>query len=279
MPHRSTFFFALFFCNLLYAAHPLNRSGFAGCLIKEDATRDLRTIKNLYRFSELDGLILYLSAYPSKRLPAAAGIPQDRARHAWSVRWERGESQLAQSLIEVAEKQTALFPDEAFHLALTQCRRNDAFCASLLLHNVLRTLGRWQEGFYQEPFFGRVYNLNPAWFRDYFYFYKNESATLQRALIPLRPQNRGDRWGEWYHFFGILSYAIHALSLEGTTLSASFAVKMGEILNPLLAGGPEEKEKAALDHDAVQIAWLYLRGKKSDAHQDCRSLAAYVSKN
>ena len=95
-------------------------------------------------------------------------------------------------------------------------------------------------------------------------------------MISLRRDEGGDRWGEWYHFFGIFAYAMHERVAHGKTDGADFVARMNKLLNPLLVGEPEEPAKAQLDRDSIEVARAYLKGVTDDG-ASCADRSRYVA--
>jgi hypothetical protein len=151
------------------------------------------------------------------------------------------------------------------------------FCAALISHNVLRTLGRHAQATYQDPRTGETHDLNPAWFRSDQPLWEAQLPALQSLLVNIRPDRGGDGWGEWYHFFGILAYTVHELSLNQGLSHVDLVVKLNELLNPLLAGGPESPEKSRLDRDSVLVDWSFLRCEGLAQAGSCDERVSYVA--
>ncbi|MGZ3699765.1 MAG: hypothetical protein ACXWP5_16725, partial [Bdellovibrionota bacterium] len=154
---------------------------------------------------------------------------------------------------------TMVRPSQLFGEAFSIC--GDVFCAALISHTVLRTLGRSETGFYTDPLTGEVHDENPKWVRDRPDFWKTAAAEIQGSLTPLRGDERGDGFGEWYHFFGVLTFSVHEMTLHGNLKEVVFAVKSGTFLNPILAGGKEDPVKVQLDHDSIAVSGIYLSGE------------------
>ena len=145
------------------------------------------------------------------------------------------------------------------------CDSNDVFCAALNLHNVYRTFGRHDQAIETDRSTGAVSDYNFSWYKDHSAVWAQRLPSIQAAMISLRTDEGGDRWGEWYHFFGILAYATRELSLGFNEGLLDFVVRMNEVLNPLIAGEPENPLKARFDRDSAQVAWTYLAGSDSRA--------------
>jgi hypothetical protein len=265
-----------------HAAVPpqLNVSGFAYCLAQEAPRVDLGAEARDNGFSATDGLLLYLSVYPGKRFPAPIGNLQESAHERWAVALEPRERQLAASLAaRLGEAPESVAPAPFFGEALGACD-GGVFCAALISHNVLRTLGRHAQAIYQDPLTGATRDLNPAWFTDDREAWLGRIPGLQPLLLNLRPDHGGDGWGEWYHFFGVLAFAIHELALHSPAAgigNVEIVVRLNELLNPLLAGGPESPEKARLDRDSVAVDWSFVSGEGRSPAGSCDDRASYVA--
>ena len=259
----------------------LNVPGFAYCLAQEAPRVDLDAERSAHGMSEKDLLLLYLSVYPGKRLPAPLSLLQDSAHKRWTIAFEDREKLLAERILARAGSAPgSLAPSRLFRDALEVCGAgggNSPFCAALISHNVLRTLGRHAQAIYRNPLTGQTQDLNPGWFRSDSERWLEQIPRLQSLLMSLRPDEQGDGWGEWYHFFGILSFSIHELALRQGISGVDLVVRLNELLNPLLAGGPETPEKARLDRDSVQVDWDFVRGEGLAAVGSCDERASYVA--
>lgn len=254
----------------------LNVPGFAYCLAQEEPRVDLDAEAKAYGFSSSDLLVIYLSLYPGKRLPGPLARLQDKAHSRWARAFETREAALAEWLRTQTD---SLSPSRFFREALQACD-GSAFCAALISHNVLRTLGRHEQALYHDALTGAAHDLNPEWFTSSQELWSIQIPLLQKQLLSLRPDRDGDGWGEWYHFFGILSYSIHELSINQGMAHVDLVVRLNELLNPILAGGPEGAEKARLDRDSAHVAWDFLRGADLEDRRNSRSCderASYVS--
>jgi hypothetical protein len=254
------------------APRQLNIEGFAQCLNERQAV-DWNVIERSYSFGAFDLLLPFLAVYPGTRAPPPISFVQDAANDAWSTQWEKRESALAQRLAA----QPPRAPGELFAQALAVCPKADSFCAVLMAHNVLRTLGRYPQGESHDAS-GEGTDYNPEWFRSRRSEWIAAIPRIQAAMISLRADGGGDRWGEWYHAFGIVAYAVHAIEMGSGSDWVDFVAGMNEILNPWLAGGPEDPAKARLDHDSARMAWIYLKEAPQPlAGLDCAAARAYVA--
>jgi hypothetical protein len=234
----------------------LNVAGFANCLADQETGFDFDSLRDRYNFNMFDLLLPYLAIYPGTHLGPLTPMQRESEAH-WQTPWDGQDAQLAQAI--AAALPTT--PAEAFQLAIKGCDSKDVFCAALSLQNVYKTFGRHDQAISQDPKTGEKTDYNPDW-------YKNQSAqwlaqlpTIQAAMISLRTDGQGDRWGEWYHFFGILAYAARDMSLGKDETSLDFIVRMNKLLNPWIAGEPENPLKARFDRDSAEVSWAYLTGQ------------------
>jgi hypothetical protein len=255
------------------AATPqLNVRGFADCLKEKQSSVDLDFTRATYSPGDFDWMLPYLAFYPA-HWPFLIEGERDRALKRWSGDFSGQEASLATALADLADRGTAVYPGDAFGIALGFCRQDpaDLFCASLVLHNVLRTFGRHDQAVDGNE------DLNPAWFQSEHADWARRLPRIQARLIPLRTDGGGDRWGEWYHFFGIFTYAIHEMAAHGELTSADLAARMNDLLNPLLVGSEEDPAKAQVDQDSVEVARRYLNATRAPIRPSCDSVSAYVS--
>ena len=258
---------------------------FAGCLASEAPTLSWRALAVRHALSKQDGFLTFLSVYPNRRIPLLDRLKQEPAHRRWQVAFEAAEERLVTQLYLLSE--APLLPGPVFHEALAACRASrlavvsdDVLCATLILHNALRTMGRHAQAVLDE-----TQDLNPHWYRANPAFWNEVFPLIQSSLISLRPDGRGDRFGEWYHFFGILAFAVHEAALRGADDApepedlwlAELATQANRVLNPLLAGGQEAPEKARLDLDSLEVAkaWFFARPVVSTP---CDLPGAYVAK-
>jgi len=259
----------------------LNILGFAGCL--KDALPEpqtpiaFRALKTHHRLGSTDGLLLFLSVYPGVRPAGQAGWAiQQSAHHYWQTAFEPTEELFLDVLLQAAEEveqrlvfgQSFLTPGRVFQAALEACRMSpplwrqnpapasDPLCAAVVAHNVFRTLGRSHRAVAVDPWSRRQVDLNPTWFKSDRFFWKNRIPYIQSSLIALRADGQGDRYGEWYHFFGILAFGLRDYAVNKNITQTRIAARMNQVLNPILAGGEEEPEKARLDRDSAEVVAL-----------------------
>ncbi len=253
-------------------ARQLNIDGFAQCLREKQAV-NWNVIESGYSFGPLDLLLPFLAVYPGTRAPEPLALFQDAANDQWSTQWEKTESELARQVVLHPPR----FPTDLLGTALGVCPPADLFCAALMSHNVLRTLGRYPQGERHHPD-GAVTDYNPEWFKKNRGDWVAALPSIQARMISLRADGGGDRWGEWYHAFGILAYAIHAIRMGIGPGGVDFVARMNEVLNPLLAGEPEDPAKAQLDRDSARLSWQYLMGSPTPSpNLDCQSPPAFVA--
>jgi hypothetical protein len=260
----------------------LNLPGFSSCLIRhgngpEDARFDWRGMRGHYGFSGSDGYLTYLSVYPNRRVPVLEQLKQERAHERWQIAFEAAEERLVSQLFLASD--APLLPGPVFGLAIDSCREaglalpeSDPFCATLILHNSFRTMGRHRQAIHGSR------DLNPHWFRANPEFWKQVFPEIREQLIPLRRDGGGDRFGEWYHLFGILSFSLHEGAFRGDLWLSELAANANRILNPLLAGGTLPPDKARLDLDTVELAkeWFF-RPTAPGTEEECLRRDTYVN--
>lgn len=230
----------------------LNIRGFASCLagVENDFDLDLIALRNGLGHGDL--VLTYLSVYAGNSYPRPIQYFRDRAHARWAEAMEEQEAQLAQKLATVDER-SILTPADMFREALGICGMKDIFCAALISHNVLRTIGRNQTAILR----GR--DLNPRWFKSNREFWINQSPRLAHAMISLRSAPGGERYGEWYHFFGLLTMSIREVIVLQMIKPVRAIAFISKILNPWVARGAEEPHKVRLDRDSISVASLYLK--------------------
>ena len=266
---------ALGFSVSVFAAEPqqLNYEGFSYCFSKQLPKIDLISaiINNVLYPGDL--LLPYLALYAGKRIPVVSSVAQFR----WSTHYGAAEQMLAENLWDHAQEAPGkkLTPDVIYGIALSACGRPDAFCASLITHNVLRTLGRSETAYHKSPITGQVSDYNPAWFRNNRNAWLERAKKIQQSMISLYRNGRGDKWGENYHFFGLLNFSIHEMALYRNVTSAWLVARMNQVLNPILAGGAEDPIKAKIDRDSIEVASYYFRGNGATRSFDCTSEQSY----
>ena len=275
----------------------LNVPGFAACLSEplEYLPVDISGMRAAHGLGPTDGLLLYLSVYPGVRPGGGLGWwVQDQAHDKWQTQFERAEEELLSVLLDAAEasegeggREGILTPGTLFAGALDACRRHgpqalilhdDPLCAAVISHNALRTLGRHRRALGVDPWLRRTVDLNPGWFKLRRRFWLVRIPAIQRALLPLRASGEGDRFGEWYHFFGILAFGLRDYAVNHNLQQTWLAVRMNQVLNPILAGGFEEPEKARLDRDSAGVVASMVYGLRFPVGGDCkRDRSLYVA--
>ena len=264
--------FFIFLPTFAQAGQPqLNTTAFAHCLAQEERQFNLNAIAVAHELGSGDLLLPYLAVYSGRRWKGTVGRLQALAHARWSTAWEARERQFAERLAGV-QSSGALTPVAVFRAALGVCEPHDIFCAALVAHNVFRTLGRHQFAIVR----GR--DLNPEWFKSKSDFWLSQIPLIESALVPLRAGAGGERFGEWYHFFGILTFAIRERALHKGFSKVWLATVMGRVLNPILAGGHESPEKVQLDRDSVNVARIYLGRSAADGESlACDAAGTYVA--
>ncbi|MBY0371377.1 hypothetical protein K2X33_11865 [bacterium] len=271
-----TFSFA---ASAAWVPNQLHPRRFAACLKAAAPGASLKSVRpyeKQHKLTDNDLLLMHLAFYPGVEIPGLGWVMHSKARLWWSGWWEKQEHALALGFQAHANQRRTLFPSGFFAAAVKTCGQGNYFCAALISHNVLRTLGRHPHGIHTAILSGQKTDNNPKWFQKDRAKWLAGLDSQKESLIPLRLDGGGDRWGEWYHFFGIFTYALHEAALGRSPSSIDFVVRMNEILNPLLAGGQEEPEKAQLDRDAVEVAQWFL----TDAQPpkvDCADAQTYTA--
>lgn len=261
-----------------WVPNQLHPRRFAACLREtapDASLTSVRTFASAHRFSDKDALLFHLAFYPGVEIPGL-GLVHTSARTWWGKWWEKEEHAVALTLRTLARQNRTLYPATLFAHALSACGRKNYFCAALVSHNALRSLGRHTRAVHTAFLSGRKTDHSPQWFQQSRADWLAALPVMQKAFIPLRPDGKGDRWGEWYHFYGILTYALHEAALGKSPSSIDFVVRMNELLNPLLAGGQEEPEKAQLDRDSIEVAQWFLTDKNPPAVQ-CENAQTYTA--
>lgn len=268
-------------------ARQLNIDGFVACLNQVERRVDLATIKSRYDLGTTDLLLLYLGLYSGKRLPMAWGAPQWLAHKRWAESFEEIEAKTAAALsIETEARSkagTLLYPSDIFNMAITSCedaKKRDSFCAALVAHNVLRTLGRSAQAVGAGATYGIVEeNYNPAWYRLYEGYWSKRATDIVKLLSPLRNDGGGDRWGEWYHFFGVATFTLREAALGHDLEESMKIVRLNRKLNPILGSGKMSEAKAQVDVDSVEISYDYATNPARDRLFliDCQVQSSYVT--
>ena len=260
----------------IFTAEPqLNTSAFAGCLARRGAQidqipiwPDLTAIRREHGLSHRDGLLLYLALYANRRTSCLNATEMD-AFERWAMPfWPNGAivaNWMRDSVRNKTQTSRLLTPGEMFGKASEACERGQglsrnasSLCAALTMHNVLRTLGRTTTYIGSD---GADYL--PPWFKADALGWLEVAAQLPARMISLRRDGNGDGWGEWYHAAGVLTFGLHEFALEGPRLAAAvtyIVATLNAVLNPVLAGGNEDPNKARLDRDSAEVATSYAQG-------------------
>lgn len=239
----------------------LNTTAFAFCLALGKPKIDIAAIDKTDQLSLTDMFFLYLSVYAGKRYPILNGT-QQTAFERFSVAYWSLEGKLAYMFANrCLSQRTLVTPGQVFSDAFSLCS-GDHFVAALLCHNMLRTIGRWRTAVDSN----RI-DYNPTYFKQNKTFFTSNLVTFQRSMLQLNRLDGIvdlDRFGYWYHFFGLQSFAIHYAATTGPSFSLSFtkfAAFMGKILNTWLAGGVEEAVKVQVDKDSCEVAFNFITSK------------------
>eukprot|EP00753_Platysulcus_tardus_P005937 PLAT13788.1.p1 GENE.PLAT13788.1~~PLAT13788.1.p1 ORF type:complete len:279 (+),score=110.21 PLAT13788.1:31-867(+) len=257
------------------APQQLNTTAYAGCLgMPSSAPPQLASVAQEWKLSEFDGLLVYLAVYSGWRFPVLNETVQQPAYERWSVAVEPKTAQLAQFTAELATAGAPVTPGQLFWRARSICD-NDVFCAALLCHDVLRTLGRPTTTTDHHGV-----NYAPKWYQQNTPHWEKVASKLQKLMISLRRDGGGDRWGGWYHSFGMVTYALHEAALYGPrgVNMARFVAVMNEAVTPFLFHGkPEDPVKSRIDKDSVAMVRAWLTGRaNSMSKAACEGTAAYV---
>jgi hypothetical protein len=261
------FAFIVFSLVSAQASSELNTQGFASCLSSESSHVDLSALRSQYHFGDFDLLLFYLAAYPGEKLPGVPVSLQTRANQAWGVNFETQGAQLAADFLASPPRT----PQDAFRMGLSACEGN-VFCSALTVQNVLRTFGRYQQSIVGSS------DDNPDWFKNNRARWIAAIPSVQSSMISLRTDGGGDRYGEWYHVFGILAYAIDQMALGQSESAVGKIVDLNNLLDKELTGSNEDPMKAQIDQDAVVMSWDYLGGQPGSL-ADCSNFSAYVNNN
>jgi hypothetical protein len=264
---------AVFFSLSAQAQVPqqLNTEGFASCLAQQ--LPQVNYLSGVARNILFPGdlLLPYLAVYSGKRLPLVGAFSQYR----WSNDYESEEEDLARALSVRATEQKSLLPNAIYYEALKSCGHENAFCAALISHNVLRTLGRSKTALWTNPITGGIYDYNPQWFKRDRQNWLLRAKQIQRAMISLHRDGSDDKWGDNYHFFGLLTFSIHEKSLYNSINAAWLVARLNKVLNPILAGGAEDSAKARIDRDTIDVATRYFDQSFRSGVWNCGSALAY----
>lgn len=263
----------VFFSISATAATPeqLNIDGFAGCLTQEFQRIDFTSTIIENKLHPADLLLPYLAVYSGKRPPLIGPIAQSR----WSEDYAHAEEALAKRIYQASSRSEAILPNLIYREALQSCSKEDAFCAALIAHNVLRTLGRSETAIRVNPITKEISDLNPQWFKKDRAQWLARAQEIQKNMISLHRDGSRDKWGDNYHFFGLLTFSIHERALYKNVSSAWLVARMNQVLNPVLAGGPEDPGKARIDRDSIEVASRYFDLSFQGGAWDCLTAAAY----
>lgn len=125
--------------------------------------------------------------------------------------------------------------------------------------------------------------FNAPWFENNKTKWVNEWIPLiSKQMIPLERQGYvlSERWGAYYHVFGLFAFGLHEMALFGKEIGTDldkFVVLMNQILNPFLAGGKENPVKHEIDKQAVDIIFGVVQnaGRNVMPH-NCDNSKGYV---
>lgn len=261
--------------------------GFACCLAQEVPLQHYGSMRHAMGLDAASsvGLLAYLALYNSQRLPLLNQTIQQPAFERWDKGYWALEEQVAQGLANLTSLDRQLFPADLWALSAAVCAaerpEQGVLCAALLCHNVLRTLGR-----YPENIDSHGVDYSPPWFLARREYWVARSKEVASRMAPLR-RDGGERYGPWYHTFGLLTWAFNEVARDGDGMGC-LATKLVAPLNyffTAMIGEKEDPEKARIDRDAGLLGCALTRrvnaanAADSDtaaacAHS-CTSVAAY----
>mmetsp|Transcript_14998 Transcript_14998/g.36719 ORF Transcript_14998/g.36719 Transcript_14998/m.36719 type:complete len:306 (+) Transcript_14998:363-1280(+) len=249
----------------------LNATAFAACLSPPGVREklNLRAIRLANNLTIADGILSYLSVYAGERLPLLNKTVQQPSYERFSVAYEMKGKALATKIVNKVlarpRSQEHISPGFLFRTASSICNDTDdgpgdSFCAALMCHNVLRAIGR--RATYIDK---HGVDYAPGWLRaNETYWMKTAEPALQAAMLPLRNDGGGDKWGEWYHVFGLLAYGIHEASILSNDHAAvdidKVIAAVDTLINAFITPGhkPEDTIKAQIDRDTSEVLRHFL---------------------
>ena len=278
----------------------LNASAFASCLTLQSsappgALPNLPLIKQTYNLTAADGLLLYVAFYAGKRF-WWLNTTQQKAFERWSTPYWPLESRVADHLKALADgsdeqDESVVTPDGPFAVAEAACSETyghnaSSLCATLVVHNVLRALGR---NYTYVDSHGVDYL--PDWYKADREGWRAVANRLMPKMLSLQVDGRGCRaegghvwdicWGEWYHTFGVLAFGVHEaaeLGPKAGDLVSHIAAALNAVYVRVVGGKKENQVKARIDTDAATVAAQFVqRGAlPSFPPAACQTRAGYV---
>jgi hypothetical protein len=135
-------------------------------------------------------------------------------------------------------------------------------CAAIVMHNVLRALGRnWT---YVDR---NGVDYLPGWYKANRTAWEATAARMKDSqMISLQRDggggcdggvgNNDNCWGERYHSIGVIAYGIHEAALLGANLGNLVSKVVAELnqIYTTIIGGHEDPTKARIDKDAAAVA-------------------------
>lgn len=270
----------------------LNVDSFACCLARAVPAQDYAGIRHAMDLSVASTaeLLFYLAFYSGQRFPVLNTTLQQPAFERWDVPYWGMEASVASELDGLASAANrSVVPADLWRLSVRACaaERPDqgAFCAAIVSHNVLRTLGR-----YPGDVDSHGVDYAPTWFRRRQEYWVKRAPAIAASFAPLRRTGGSDEFGPWYHTFGLLVWAFNEVVRDGTAMGC-LATELMAPLNDLytqITGHPEDAEKARVDIDAGHLGCALTKlldpagaapgaaGPPASCPVDCSSGSAYL---
>jgi hypothetical protein len=204
-------------------------------------------------------LLAFLAGYPDAR-PFGTGWLIDRAIKRWATPYVEKEAVVVRRLFEWSktEAEDSITPSMLWKVANEACGGTQhPMCAAITLHNVMRALGRSSR-------YGKNVKDRKKWLPTWWFSDLNMPAgvskedkqqerkvtnAIRRVLIPLQrclaedthclKRESREKWGQWYHGYGVMAFGIHSYMTLGAKIgssAANFAVLMNKVQGHRLNG-------------------------------------------